>query len=356
MSGRGPEPDDAVGDAEAAREVGPRPAVALAGHEQAALAIAQRARAPGSAGPAPCARSRCPTKSTVKASAGTPASARAAARWRRAVVGMEADEIDAVVDDAQPGRRRVPYSAAISLRRAARSRPRAARSSPEHAPLERQQHAVVGATRPPRPWLEVGRGGSPRPRGRRPGRACARGSAPRPSRAAHRPARASSGNASSRSVRGRRGSGSVRTVTPGIGDWPGRLSRCTSWPCAGQRADEARGGGLHAAVERERPADDDQDLHRARAASARSTSGKQRARARTRSCSALGTARAARPADHRRAAPGRRAAGGSRRRGPATSPGGTSTPQPSRISGIIDTAVETIGRPSAIASKILAGT
>jgi hypothetical protein len=38
------------------------------------------------------------------------------------------------------------------------------------------------------------------------------------------------------------------------------------------------------------------------------------------------------------------------------SPGGTSTPQPSRISGIIDTAVETIGRASAIASKILAGT
>jgi hypothetical protein len=41
---------------------------------------------------------------------------------------------------------------------------------------------------------------------------------------------------------------------------------------------------------------------------------------------------------------------------PATSPGSTSNPQPSRISGIIETRVETSGRPRAIASKSLAGT
>src|SRR5207247_1406141 len=41
---------------------------------------------------------------------------------------------------------------------------------------------------------------------------------------------------------------------------------------------------------------------------------------------------------------------------PRGSPGATTRPQPSRISGIIETAVETIGRPSAIASKSLAGT
>src|SRR2546422_10987489 len=41
---------------------------------------------------------------------------------------------------------------------------------------------------------------------------------------------------------------------------------------------------------------------------------------------------------------------------PRGSPGATTRPQPSRISGIIETAVETIGRPRAIASKSFAGT
>src|SRR5437667_376243 len=41
---------------------------------------------------------------------------------------------------------------------------------------------------------------------------------------------------------------------------------------------------------------------------------------------------------------------------PGTSPGSTRRPQPSRISGIMDTRVETTGRPRAMASKILAGT
>ena len=39
-----------------------------------------------------------------------------------------------------------------------------------------------------------------------------------------------------------------------------------------------------------------------------------------------------------------------------TSPGGTSTPHPSRISGIMDTRVEMIGRARAMASKSFAGT
>src|SRR5207245_259819 len=79
------------------------------------------------------------------------------------------------------------------------------------------------------------------------------------------------------------------------------------------------------------------------------------------------TARAARKlyrsSQRRRArAPSSRASSGrsSRRRiaaaSPRGSPGATTSPQSSRISGIIDTDVETIGRPSAIASKSFAGT
>src|SRR3989442_1692059 len=62
-----------------------------------------------------------------------------------------------------------------------------------------------------------------------------------------------------------------------------------------------------------------------------------------------------------RAPSSRASSGGSSRRriagaSPRGSPGATTSPQPSRISGIIDTDVETIGRPSAIASKSFAGT
>src|SRR5207245_9089737 len=117
-----------------------------------------------------------------------------------------------------------------------------------------------------------------------------------------------------------------------------------------QRAHETGRRPLDAAVEDE-GARDDEKLHAERR---RSMRGNRVARA---------ARKLYRSSQRRRArAPSSLASAGcsSRRRiaaaSPRGSPGATTRPQPSRISGIIETAVETIGRPSAIASESFAGT
>ena len=175
-----------------------------------------------------------------------------------------------------------------------------------------------------------------------------------PAALAHGPPGQPAASASRRAVRGRRrqrqrvqGDARQRRLA-------GRAQQVHVVTVRDERGDEAGGRALHAAVEDER-ARDDEDLHRGRAASARSTSGKQRG--------ARGGEAVARLAALARAPPELGGAGRiveeppqRRRPGPPRRRAAPATPQPSRISGIIETAVETIGRPSAIASKILAGT